>query len=125
MVDQGSAGGGGAGPIGPYSPTRWAGEWLVCSGQLGLLGGELVPGGVLAQLDQAIDNLAALLEAEGLGLDHVVKTTLLLTDLSAWDAVNERYAERFPPPRPARTAFAVAALPRGAAVELEAWARRS
>ena len=125
MVDQGSAGGAGAGPIGPYSPARWAGEWLVCSGQLGLAGGEVVAGGVLAELDQAIDNLAALLASEGLSLADVVKTTLLLTDLSGWDAVNERYSERFPPPRPARTAFAVAALPKGATVELEAWARRS
>jgi 2-iminobutanoate/2-iminopropanoate deaminase len=125
MVDQGAASKGGAGPIGPYSPARWAGEWLVCSGQLGLVGGELVAGGVLAELDQAIDNLSALLAAEGLSLADVVKTTLLLTDISDFDVVNERYAARFPAPRPARTAFAVADLPKGAAVELEAWARRS
>jgi 2-iminobutanoate/2-iminopropanoate deaminase len=125
MTAQAATQGSGGGPIGPYSPVRWAGDWLVCSGQLGLAGGELVPGGVLAELDQAIDNLTALLAAEGLGLGDVVKTTVLVVDLADFDAVNERYAARFDPPRPARTTFAVAALPKGAAVEVEAWARRS
>ena len=110
-------------PIGPYTPIVRAGEWLVVSGQLGLDEGKLVSGGVVAELRQAIDNLAALLAAEGARLDQVVKTTVFLRHLvTDYDAMNEAYVECFGGHRPARSAIGVAELPRGALVEVEAWA---
>ena len=110
-------------PIGPYTPIVRAGDWLVCSGQLGLTDGALVDGGVQAQARQAIANLAALLEGEGASLTDVVKTTVFLTHISDFALVNEVYAEGFAGHRPARSAVAVAALPMGGLVEIEAWAR--
>jgi 2-iminobutanoate/2-iminopropanoate deaminase len=110
-------------PIGPYTPIVRAGEWLVCSGQLGLKDGALVDGGVQAQARQAIANLAALLGSEGASLADVVKTTVFLAHISDFALVNEVYAEGFGGHRPARSAIAVAALPMGGLVEIEAWAR--
>ena len=110
-------------PVGPYTPIVRAGEWLVCSGQLGLRDGVLVDGGVQAQARQAIANLEALLVGEGATLAHVVKTTVFLTHISDFALVNEVYAEGFGDHRPARSAIAVSALPLGGLVEIEAWAR--
>ncbi len=110
------------GPIGPYTPIVRAGDWLVCSGQLGMNEGSLVDGGVQAQARQALVNLAALLQGEGSSLGDVVKTTVFLTHISDFSLVNEVYAEGFGDHRPARTALAVAALPMGGLVEIEAWA---
>ncbi len=110
-------------PIGPYTPIVRAGEWLVCSGQLGLKDGALVDGGVQAQARQAVANIAALLQGEGASLADVVKTTVFLAHISDFAAVNEVYAEGFGGHRPARSAIAVAALPMGGLVEIEAWAR--
>ncbi len=110
-------------PVGPYSPVVRAGEWLIVSGQLGLRDGSLVEGGVEAQLSQAIANLAALLADEGAGLASVVKTTVFLTDIADYAAMNSVYSAAFGEHRPARSAVAVAALPLGGAVEIEAWAR--
>ena len=110
-------------PIGPYTPIVRAGEWLVCSGQLGLKDGAIVDGGVQAQARQAIANLAALLESEGAGLGDVVKTTVFLAHINDFAFVNEVYAEGFGGHRPARSAVAVAGLPMGGLVEIEAWAR--
>ncbi len=109
-------------PVGPYTPIVAAGGWLVASGQLGLSGGSLVEGGVGAQLTQAIANLASLLEVEGASLGDVVKTTVFLTDMADYATVNEAYTTAFDEHRPARSAVAVAGLPLGAAVEIEAWA---
>ena len=109
-------------PVGPYTPAVRAGDWIVCSGQLGLLEGRLVDGGVEAQVAQAVRNIAGLLEAEGCGLDAVVKTTVFLADIGDYPAMNDAYTTAFGPYRPARSAFAVAALPLGALVEIEAWA---
>ena len=109
-------------PVGPYTPIVRAGEWLVASGQVGVAGGALVEGGVAAQLTQAIANLARLLEGEGSALAQVTKTTVFLTDMGDYAAVNEAYTAAFGDHRPARSAVAVAALPIGAAVEIEAWA---
>ena len=109
-------------PIGPYTPIVRAGDWLVCSGQLGLKNGALVDGGVQAQARQAVANIAALLEGEGASLANVVKTTVFLTHISDFAAVNEVYADAFGGHRPARSAIAVAALPMGGLVEIEAWA---
>ena len=111
--------------VGPYSPVVRAGQWLICSGQLGLLDGALVEGGVAAQLTQAVSNMAALLAGEGSGLDDVVKTTVFLTDMADFGAMNDAYVAAFGDSRPARSAFAVVGLPLGALVEIEAWAYMS
>ena len=110
-------------PLGPYSPIVRAGEWLVCSGQLGVRDGAVVEGGVAAQTVQALANLRDLLGTEGAALAHVVKTTVFLIDMGDFTAMNEEYASAFGEHRPARSTIAVAALPLGAAVEVEAWAR--
>jgi 2-iminobutanoate/2-iminopropanoate deaminase len=111
-------------PVGPYTPVVRAGEWLVVSGQLGLKDGSLVSGGVAGELRQAIANLEALLVREGASLSDVVKTTVFLRHLgSDYDQVNEVYVDCFGDHRPARSAIGVAELPRGALVEIEAWAR--
>ena len=109
-------------PVGPYTPVVGAGDWLVCSGQLGLKDGHLVEGGIAEQVAQAVKNLAGLLESQGSRLDAVVKTTVFLTDIADYAAMNDAYVAAFGSHRPARSAFAVAALPLGAAVEIEAWA---
>lgn len=110
-------------PVGPYSPVVRAGGWLVCSGQIGLRNGAIVEGGVRAQTIQAMANLRALLEDEGASLADVVKTTVFLTDMGDFAAMNEEYAAALAGHRPARSTIGVAALPLGAVVEVEAWAR--
>ncbi len=111
-------------PIGPYSPVVEAGPWVVVSGQLGTRDGVLVPGGARGQLTQALANLAGLLAEHGASLGHVVKTTVYLADIADYGAMNEAYVAAFGDHRPARSAVAVAGLPMGAAVEVEAWAYR-
>lgn len=110
-------------PVGPYTPLVRAGRWLICSGQLGLRDGALVDGGVGPQLTQAIANLEALLTEAGASLAAVVKATVFLTDMADYATVNEVYLTGFGDHRPARSAVAVAALPLGGLVEIEAWAR--
>ena len=117
-------------PIGPYRPVVRAGPWLICSGQLGLdhqpappgAAPRLVEGGTVAQLTQALANGARLLEGEGSSLGDVVKATVFLVDMEEYGTVNEAYVRAFGTHRPARTVVAVAALPMGAAVEVELWA---
>ncbi len=99
-----------------------AGDWLVVSGQLGLVDGVLVDGGVPAQTRQAIANLAGLLADHDASLDQVVKTTVFLHHISDYQAMNEAYVASFGDHRPARSAVAVAGIPLHALVELEAWA---
>lgn len=99
-----------------------AGDWLAVSGQLGMVDGTIVNGGVGAEVRQALANMAALLDAEGAGLANVVKTTVFLTHISDYGPMNEAYIEAFGDHRPARAAVAVAGLPLGAKVEIEAWA---
>jgi 2-iminobutanoate/2-iminopropanoate deaminase len=108
-------------PVGPYTPIVRAGEWLVCSGQLGLSGGKLVEG-LDAQVSQAIANAHTLLQSEGATLRDVVKTTVFLADMADFAAMNDAYVAAFGDHRPARSAFAVAGLPLGAVVEIEVWA---
>lgn len=110
-------------PVGPYSPVVRAGEWLICSGQLGLRDGALVEGGTGAQVVQAMANLAALLAEEGASLADVVKTTVFLTEMADYAEMNEAYMAALAGHRPARSAVAVAGLPLGALAEVEAWAR--
>jgi 2-iminobutanoate/2-iminopropanoate deaminase len=109
-------------PVGPYSPIVRSGDWLICSGQVGLRDGALVDG-VVAQTTQAIANLRSLLEGEGASLDRVVKTMVFLADMNDFAAMNDAYVEAFGDHRPARSTIGVSALPLGAAVEVEAWAR--
>ncbi len=92
------------------------------SGQLGLVDGALVEGGVDAQVTRALANMAALLEGQGAALSSVVKTTVYLVDIADYAAMNEAYVGGFGDHRPARAAVAVAGLPMGALVEIEAWA---
>lgn len=99
-----------------------AGDWLAVSGQLGLVDGNLVHGGVADETRQALANLAALLETEGVGLSSVVKTTVYLRHMNDYTVMNEAYIDAFGDHRPARAAVAVAGLPLNALVEIEAWA---
>lgn len=108
--------------VGPYSPVVRAGDWLMVSGQLGLADGALVGGGVGAQLAQAVANLETLLAAEGAELGDVVKTTVFLADIADYAEMNSEYVAAFAGHRPARSAVAVAGLPLGGLVEIEAWA---
>ena len=112
-------------PVGPYTPVVRAGEWLVCSGQVGMRDGALVVGGLRRQASQALANIRDLLESEGASMRDVVKTTVFLAHMDDLPTLNEVYAEAFGQHRPARSAVGVAALPLGAAVEIEAWARPS
>lgn len=111
--------------VGPYTPVVRAGEWLICSGQVGLRDGALVAGGMAAQLSQAVQNLAALLGEQGASLGDVVKTTVFMTDIADFAEMNEVYVRAFGEARPARSAIAVAGLPLEALIEIEAWARPS
>jgi 2-iminobutanoate/2-iminopropanoate deaminase len=103
------------------------GDWVVTSGQVGAAddgrgGATLVPGGTIPELRQAMQNLAEVLAIEGATLPDVVKTTLFLVDMADFASVNEVWVEYFSDERPTRSAVAVAALPIGARVEVEAWA---
>lgn len=111
--------------IGPYSQAIRAGCFVFCAGQLGLdpATGELVEG-VEAQTDRALKNLEAVLAADGLGFADVVKTTIFVLDMGDFQLVNGVYAKYMPEPFPARSTVAVAALPRGGRVEIEAIAHR-
>lgn len=110
--------------IGPYSQAVRSGPILMCSGQIPLspTTGALVEGGIAPQARQALDNLTAVLQAAGAGWDDVIKTTIFLTDLKDFEIVNGVYAEYVGAVAPARATVQVAALPKGAAVEIEAMA---
>jgi 2-iminobutanoate/2-iminopropanoate deaminase len=114
------------GAIGPYSQAqvvRLHGSRLVyTAGQVGLdpAKGELVPGDVGPQTEQALKNLAAVLRGAGLTLADVVKTTVFLVDMNDFKAMNDVYGPQFPDSPPARTTVAVSGLPRNARVEIEA-----
>ena len=108
--------------IGPYSQALRAGGFLFTAGQVGFdpTTGELVDGGIAEQTRQVLQNIRAILEAGNSNLAQVVKTTVFLVDMADFAAMNEVYAEVFGAHRPARSTVAVAALPRGARVEIEA-----
>ncbi len=107
---------------GPYSQAIRAGDLVFAAGQLGLDAstGELVGEDVGDQAERALGNLRAVLEAAGSGMQHLLKVTVFLADIADWPAVNEVYARAVPEPYPARSAFAVKDLPKGARVEIEA-----
>ncbi len=114
------------GAIGPYSQAVEAGGLVFVSGQLPLdpATGAFAGEDVRAQTRQSLANIAAILEAAGLAMDDVVKTTVLLADMNDFAPMNEVYAEFFTGVCPARAAFAVKDLPKGARVEIEAIACR-
>ncbi len=109
--------------IGPYSQAAEAGGWIFVSGQIGMDPSGAMADGVAGQTERCLANLAAILESAG-GLSRVVKTTVYMTDLSQFAAMNEAYARHFAPPFPARATLQVAALPKGALVEIEAVAAK-
>ena len=108
--------------IGPYSAAVSANGMVFISGQLPVIPatGELAQGGIEEQAAQSMRNVGALLAAAGTDFDHVVKTTIFLTDLGNFAAVNGVYASFFGKTFPARSCFQVAALPKGAPIEIEA-----
>ncbi|HET6612571.1 MAG TPA: RidA family protein [Kofleriaceae bacterium] len=108
--------------IGPYSQAITAGGLVFCSGQIPIdpATGELCQGDVAAQTAQVLTNLAAVLDSAGSSLGAMVKTTIYLTDLGDYGAVNRVYGERVGSPPPARACVEVAALPKGAKVEIDA-----
>lgn len=109
--------------IGPYSQAVKAGGLVFCSGQIALRpDGSLVTADVGAETRQALENLRAVLTAAGAGLGQVVKTTVFLRTMEDFPAMNDVYREFFPERPPARATVAVAGLPRGARVEIEATA---
>lgn len=112
--------------IGPYSQGIDTGDLVFCSGQVGIdpRTGELVEGDIRAQSERALHNLGAVLDAAGSSYGEVVKTTVFLADIADFAVLNEVYATFFPDPPPARSTFAVVALPKGARVEIEAIAVR-
>lgn len=113
------------GAIGPYSQAIEAGEMVFVSGQLPIdpATGEMAQG-AQAQTRQSLENMKHILEEAGLTMANVVKTTVLLEDISLFGEMNEVYATYFEAPFPARSAFAVDALPKGALVEIECIAVR-
>ncbi len=112
--------------IGPYSQAVDLGDLVFCSGQIPLdpATGQAVEGGIEAQTERVLRNLEAVLKAAGLTTGDVVRTTVFMTDLGEFPKMNEVYARCFPEAPPARSTVQVAALPKGARVEIDAIARR-
>ena len=113
-------------PIGPYSQAIVAGNELFCSGQIAIdpATGELTGTTAAAQAERAIQNLGAVLAAADMDFGNVVKTTLFLVDMNDFAAVNEVYSKYFNTSKPARSTVAVAGLPKGGLVEIDAIAKR-
>lgn len=111
--------------IGPYSQAMQTGNLLFCSGQIGLdpATGNLVGGSIAEETRQALTNLKAVLRAAGCTPSDIVKATVYLTDMTDFPVVNEVYAELLAPARPARACVAVAALPKGGRIEIDAIAQ--
>ena len=107
--------------LGPYSVANRVGDWIFAAGQLGLdpATGELAQGGIEAETRQSLTNLKHVLEAAGSSMENVVKTTVFLRDINDFAAMNGVYAQFFTANFPARSTVQVAALPKGAAVEIE------
>lgn len=107
--------------LGPYSQAVRAGNLVFCSGQIPLdpATQQMVNGDITAQTRRVLENITAVLRAEGLSFEHIVKTTIFLTNLGDFQTVNEIYGSFFQSDPPARSTVQVAALPKGAAVEIE------
>jgi 2-iminobutanoate/2-iminopropanoate deaminase len=109
------------GALGPYSQAIVAGGVVYCAGQIPLdpATGQIVTGGIAPQTEQVLKNLSAVLKAAGSGLDRAVKTTVFLSDMNDFAAMNEVYGKHFGSTPPARSTVQVARLPRDVAVEIE------
>ena len=107
--------------VGPYSQAVRVGSTIYCAGQIPLdpKSGQIVSGGIDAQTRRVLDNITAVLKAEGLTFDNIVKTTIFLTNLADFQTVNEIYASYFNQQPPARSTVQVPALPKGANIEIE------
>lgn len=113
------------GAIGPYSQAIDTGSFLFASGQIPLNPADgTIPEGIIAQTEQSLANVCAILTAAGLSTDNVVKTTVFLSDMANFTAMNEVYARVFSEPYPARSAVAVKTLPKNVLVEIEILAVR-
>jgi 2-iminobutanoate/2-iminopropanoate deaminase len=112
--------------IGPYSQAVVAGDLVFTSGQIPLdpATQQMVTGDIRAQTERVMENLAAVLASAGVGFENVVKGTIFLADLGDFTSVNEIYGKRFPKSPPARSTVQVAALPKGARVEIDLIAKR-
>jgi 2-iminobutanoate/2-iminopropanoate deaminase len=110
------------GAIGPYSPAIKAGNLVFLSGQIPLdpATGQIVSGDIAAQTEQVMRNVAALLRAAGAGFEHVVRTTVYLTDMTEFAAMNEVYGRHVADPPPARATVQVSRLPKDVKVEIDA-----
>lgn len=113
-------------PIGPYSQAILSGSDLYCSGQIPLdpATGNVVEGDIAMQTERALQNLGNVLHAAGFGFEDVVKTTIFLTDMGDFAAVNAVYEKYFGQSKPARSTFAAAGLPKGARIEIDCIAKR-
>ena len=107
-------------PVGPYTPIVRGGDLLFTAGQVGIADGSIVEGGLEAELRQVFANLRGVLSSANASLADVVKTTVFLVDMDDYATMNEIYMEEFGDHRPARSAVAVAKLPLGAQIEIEA-----
>jgi len=112
--------------IGPYSQAVWAGDWLFCSGQISMepATGAMVAGGIEEQTTRVLENVTGLLKSQGLTVANVVKTTVFLSDMNHFAAMNAVYAKYFTQDYPARSTIQVARLPKDALVEIEVLASR-
>jgi 2-iminobutanoate/2-iminopropanoate deaminase len=108
--------------VGPYAQGIAAGPFVFCSGQIPLdpMTGKLIGENIGLCTARVLESLSAVLRAHGMGLEHVVKTTVFLTDLADFEEMNSVYAKFFPDQAPARSTIQVAALPKGANIEIEA-----
>ncbi|MGB9627221.1 MAG: RidA family protein [Thermodesulfobacteriota bacterium] len=115
-------------PIGPYSQAIHAGDYLFLSGQIPIdpETGESVRGDIREQAQRVLENIKAILESQGLGMDDLVKVTIYLKDLKNFSQVNELYGTYFSKTPPARSTLQVSDLPRNAEIEIEAiaWAKK-
>lgn len=114
-------------PVGPYSQAIETGSLVFCSGQIAIdpKTNAVLTGSVQEQAELVMKNIGGVLDAAGLGFDHVVKTTIFLTNMSDFGAVNEVYGRYFKTTPPARSTIEVSALPKGVQVEIEVIASRS
>ena len=112
--------------VGPYSQAVWAGDLLFCAGQIPLepATGNIVPGGIAEQATRVLENIRGLLKSQGLDFGNVVKSTVFLSDMNNFAAMNEVYAKYFTKEPPARSTVQVARLPKEALVEIEVVAAR-
>ncbi len=107
--------------VGPYSQAVRMGDFLFCSGQISIdpKTQEVFTGDIKQQTEMVLNNIEALLKATGMNFSHIIKSTIFLTSMSDFAAVNEVYSKRFTEAPPARSTIAVSALPKGVNVEIE------